>query len=124
MGHKKLCNLSGQQKNSHNLLGQKNHAISPDNKKSRYFSGQKKSHNLSGQKIIQHLETKKSQNPLGQKKSHNLSGQKPRNLWDKIKMQSLGTKKIMLSRGPIVSELVHKAPNGIKFVQIGPNKLE
>ena len=43
--------------------------------------------------------------PLGQKKN----------------MQPLGTKKITLSIGPIVSNLVHKAPNCSKWHQIGPN---
>ena len=60
LGTQKSFNLSEQRK-SHNLSGQKNHATSWDKKKSNYLLGQKK-------KVCNLLEQKKSRNRSGQKK--------------------------------------------------------
>ena len=134
---KKSRNLSGQKK-SCNLLGQqKNHATFPDkkipkpleNKKiTQHLEKNKKSINHSWKKIMQyHAKSptsldKKIMQPLGTKKNYATSSDKKKN-----HTTSQDKKKIMLSIVPIESKLVHRlqtAPNGTKFVLIGPNRLE
>ena len=118
---KKSCNLSGQ-KEITQPLGTNNDATSWDNKKPRNLSGQKITHplrtkiscNLSGQKYKKTSwdNNKKITQPLRTKKNHATSGTKKCNLFGQ---------KIMLSKGSIVSKLVHKALNCSKWHQICTN---
>ena len=95
---------SWDRKKLRNLLGQKNHATSRDQKivqplgtkQSRNILGQRKSRNLLRQKNDTTLRDKKITQPLGTKKRlHNLSGQKnhPLSRDHKKIMQPLGTTK-------------------------------